>query len=272
MFARQRRDQPSTLRLPCHTPLPSICRFTLAAACLLAPVAARAQDNNASSWRFPTPPPGTNTAAFPVPHNDWISHFAHNIDRVKNKRVDLIFDGDSITDFWEGKGKEVWEKNYARLNPADFGISGDRTEHLLWRLDHGQVDGLHPKLVALMIGTNNLGANTETQIAEAIADIVHDYQKRLPDAVILLQAIFPRGEKPTDANRQKIKTINAMIAKLGDGNKVIYMDFGDKFLEPDGTISKEVMPDSLHPSAKGYEIWADAIRPEIQKVLGMAPQ
>ena len=257
-----------TLRIP----LPSTCRFTLAAACLLSPLAALAQENNnATDWRVPTPPPGANTAAFPVPKNDWISHFAHNIDRVKNKRVDLVFDGDSITDFWEGKGKEVWTKNYAKLNPADFGISGDHTEHLLWRVDHGQVDGLHPKMVAVMIGTNNLGSNTDTQIAEAIAAIVHDYQKHLPDAVILLQGIFPRGEKPTDGNRQRVKTINAMISKLGDGNKVIYVDIGDKFLEPDGTISKDIMPDSLHPSAKGYEIWADAIRPQIEKVFGKTP-
>ncbi len=253
--------------MPLQKSIPSTCRFALAAACLLSPLAALAQENNLSNWLAPTPPPGTNSAAFPVLKNDWVSHFAHNIDRVKNKRVDLIFDGDSITDFWEGKGKEVWAKNYSKLNPADFGISGDRTENLLWRIDHGQVDGLHPKMVAIMIGTNNLGANTDAQIAEAITAIVHDYQKHLPDAVILLQGIFPRGEKPTDSNRQRIKTINSMISKLGDGNKVVYMDFGDKFLEPDGTLSKDVMFDSLHPSAKGYEIWADAIRPQIEKVF-----
>ena len=248
------------------------CRIVLTAACLLLPLVALAQEHSSSNWRFPTPPPGADTATFPVPHDDWLLHFAHNIDRVKNKRVDLIFDGDSITDFWEGKGKEVWERNYAKLNPADFGISGDRTEHLLWRLDHGQVDGLHPKMVALMIGTNNLSANTDAQIAGGITAIVHDYQKLLPDAVILLQAIFPRGESPTENNRIRIKSINAMISKLGDGKKVIYVDFGDKFLESDGTLSKEVMPDSLHPSAKGYEIWADAIRPQIERVFGKTAQ
>ncbi len=258
--------------MPSPLPLRSTCRFTLAAACLLSPLAALAQDGSLANFLAPTPPPGTNSATFPVPKTDWVSNFMHKVDRVKNKRVDLIFDGDSITDFYEGKGKDVWAKNYSKLNPADFGISGDRTEHLLWRVDHGQLDGLHPKLVALMIGTNNLGANTEAQIAEGITAIVHDYQKHLPDAVILLQGIFPRGEKPTDSNRQKIKTINSIISKLGDGNKVVYMDFGDKFLEPDGTISKDVMPDSLHPSAKGYEIWADAIRPEIEKVFGKTAQ
>ncbi len=258
--------------MPLRIPLLSSCRFSLAAACLLSPFAALAQETTIPNWLTATPPPGANSAAFPVAHDDWITHFAHNIDRVKNKRVDLVFDGDSITDFWEGRGKDVWKKNYAQFNPADFGISGDRTEHLLWRLDHGQVDGLHPKMVVLMIGTNNLGGNTEAQIAEGITAIVHEYQKRLPDAVLLLQGIFPRGEKPTDSNRQKIKTINAMISKLADGNKVIYMDLSDKFLQPDGTLPRDMMPDTLHPSTKGYEVWADAIRPEIEKVFGKTVQ
>ena len=257
--------------MPLRPPLLFTCRCVLIAACLASPLAALAQ-TSLSDWTVPTPPPGTNPAAFPVPHDDWLGHFARSAARSKKGGVDLVFDGDSITDFWMGKGKEVWNKNYAKLNAADYGISGDRTEHLLWRVDHGQADGLHPKMIALMIGTNNLGANTEVQIAEGITAIVHEYRKRCPDAVILLQGIFPRGEQPTDSNRQKIKTINSMISKLNDGDKVIYMDFGDKFLEPDGTISKEIMPDGLHPAAKGYEIWADAIRPEIEKVFGKTPQ
>ena len=248
-------------------------RFVVAGACCLLPLLASAQDiSNFNSLLLPSPPPaGTNPAAYPMPHNDWMTHFARNVARVRGKPVDFIFDGDSITDFWEGTGKAVYAKNYARRNVADFGISGDRTENVLWRLEHGQVDGLHPKLVALMIGTNNLGANTEEQIAEGITDIVKEYQKRCPGAVILLQAIFPRGEKADNPMRQRIKNINAALAKLGDGQKVIYMDFGDKFLEPDGTLTKDFMPDFLHPSAKGYEIWAQAIQPEVDKVLGPEP-
>ena len=252
-------------------PLRPCRRFILAAACFLSPLAALAQESNPSDWRAPTPPPGTNPAVFPTQHNDWLAHFTHNVDRVKNKRVDLIFDGDSITDFWEGKGKEVWEKNYAKLNAADFGISADRTQNLLWRVDHGQTDGLHPKMVVLLIGTNNLSTNADSQTTEGVTAVVRDYQKHCPDAVILLQGIFPRGEKPTDPLRLRIKTINANLSRLDDGNKVIYLDFGDKFLEPDGTISKDIMPDALHPSAKGYEIWADAIRPQITKVFGKTP-
>ena len=220
---------------------------------------------------IPTPPPGTNPAVFPVPRNDWLIHFQHILERTKQGDADLIFDGDSITDGWQSSGKEVWAKNYGQLHAADFGISGDRTEHVLWRLDHGQVAGLHPKLIALMIGTNNTGNCTDAQIAEGVTAIVHEYQKLCPEAVILLQAVFPRSEKPTDPIRAKIKSLNDRIAKLGDGKKVIYVDFGDKFLQPDGTLSKEIMPDFLHPNARGYTIWADAIRPEIEKVFGPTP-
>jgi lysophospholipase L1-like esterase len=124
---------------------------------------------------------------------------------------------------------------------------------------------MHPKMVALMIGTNNVVANTPEQIAEGIAAVVADYQKRCPGVVILLQAVFPRAHLSTDPLRAKIKTINQSIAKLADGQKVIFIDFGDKFLTPDGTLEPEIMPDFLHPNEAGYKIWADAIQPVIDK-------
>jgi lysophospholipase L1-like esterase len=213
----------------------------------------------------PLPTQGVNLAANPVPRVDWVARVKTNIERARKQANDIhiIFDGDSITDGWQAKGKEIWAQRYAALGAFDFGISGDRTEHLLWRLEQGQVDGLKPKLIALMIGTNNLGQNTAEEIAAGVAAIVKSYQQRCPDAVILLQAIFPRSPKADGNVRAKIKAINAIIAGLGDGKKVIYLDFGDKFLEPDGSLSPEVMPDFLHPSAKGYQIWADAIQPVI---------
>lgn len=238
------------------------------ACCLLLPLAARA-DQQTLTLTNATPPPGTNPAVFPLPRVEgWTAHFFKSLERTKQGDVDLIFDGDSITDGWQGMGRTVWAKNYGNLKAVDFGISGDRTEHLLWRLDHGQVAGLHPKMVALMIGTNNTGNCTDVQIAEGVTAIVKEYQKLCPEAVILLQAVFPRAEKATDPVRQKIKNVNEILAKLGDGKKVIYVDFGDKLLQPDGTLSKDIMPDFLHPNTKGYEIWADAIRPEIEKVFG----
>ena len=216
-----------------------------------------------------------NTASVPRPDSETPDsqflysqeRFKGNMERLANtpRPIDVVFDGDSITDGWMGDGRGVWEKNFANRRAFDFGISGDRTQHLLWRLNKGQVDGLDPKLVLLMIGTNNLGSHSSEQIAEGVDAIVKDYQKRCPNAVVLLQGIFPRGQSPQDPARAKIKEINQTISKLGDGQKVIYVDFGDKFLEADGTMSPEVMPDFLHPSAKGYEIWAEAIKPTVDK-------
>ncbi|MCX6968350.1 MAG: GDSL-type esterase/lipase family protein [Verrucomicrobia bacterium] len=226
-----------------------------------------------------TVPAGVNSAAYPMQRvqgspekiKDWLRRVEKNI-QVGEKMassIELIFEGDSITNYWPRTGKEVWEKHYAKLHPFDFGISGDRTEHVLWRLSQGQAKGMHPKLIAIMIGTNNV-TNTPEQIAEGVKAIVAEYQKRCPEAAILLQGVFPRGEKPGTPARAKIKQINQIISKLGDGRKVIYVDFGDKFLQPDGTISAEVMPDFLHPSAKGYQIWADAIQPIIDQFFPMA--
>jgi len=224
-----------------------------------------------SVWPMPSPiptaPTGVNPAAYPLPKVDWFQRIQGTNQKTREiaSTIELIFDGDSITDGWQVKGKEVWAERYGKLNAFDFGISGDRTEHVLWRLAQGQVDGMHPKLIAIMIGTNNIFSNSAEQIAEGVKTVVAEYQNRCPEAVILLQAIFPRGERPTDPVRAKIKTVNEIISKLGDGKKVIYIDFGDKFLEPDGTLSNEIMPDFLHPNAKGYQIWADAIQPIINK-------
>lgn len=218
-------------------------------------------------WPPVTPPPGVNSAAFPAPRVEWLYHFLHNIDVTKGKTVDLIFDGDSITDFWQGNGHEVWAERYGTLNAADFGISGDQTQHLLWRLANGQVDSLKPKLVVLMIGTNNMPnvGLTPEQIAEGVKAIVDDYKKRCPGTHILLLGIFPRGEHPEDPLRAKIAATNQILATYTDSKTVTYLDFGAKFLQPDGTMTKDIMPDFLHPSPKGYQIWADAIQPVIDQ-------
>ena len=245
--------------------------WSAGAACLLLPLSAALAQQPAVNWPLPAVPAGANPAAFPMPKNDWMTHFQRSVDRTKRGNVDLVFDGDSITDFWMSTGKGVWTKYYGKLNAVDYGISGDRTENLLWRLDHGQVAGMHPKLVVLMIGTNNTGDCSDVQIAEGIAAVVRGYRQSCPDTVILLQAVLPRAEKPTDPTREKIKRINQLLPKLGDGKKVLYVNFGDRFVRPDGTINRDLLPDTLHPNAKGYEVWAEEIRPVIEKVLGPAP-
>lgn len=222
---------------------------------------------------LPVIPQGTNSAIYAAPRMDWpvrvlaTNEQAHKVAAT----TELIFDGDSITDGWHGGGKQIWADHYEKLHAFNFGISGDRTQHILWRLAQGQVDGMHPKLIALMIGTNNLSSNTPEEIADGVKAIVLDYQKRCPEAVVLIQAIFPRGEKATDPNRAKIKTINEIIAKLADGKKVTFIDFGDKFLDAEGNLSREIMADFLHPTAKGYQIWADAIAPVIDQYFPAKP-
>lgn len=190
-------------------------------------------------------------------------------DARKMPRVDLVFDGDSITAGWKGGGGGVWGHTYGKRNAVDFGVSGDSTQGLLWRVENGQVDGLHPKLIVLLIGTNNMGLPAE-QIAGGIKADVAAYRQHCPDATLLLLGILPRGEKASEPNRAKIKAVNQLIAPLGDGKQVIFLDFGDKLLQPDGTLSKDIMPDLLHPSAKGYQIWADAIQPIVDQFVPLA--
>lgn len=221
----------------------------------------------------PEVPSDANTATFPAPRIEWLERVKSNNEKAARcaDSIQLIFDGDSITDGWQGKGASVWAEHYGKLNAFDFGISGDRTQHVLWRLSQGQVNGMSPKLIAIMIGTNNLGNNSEDQIVDGVKAVVDDYRKRCPNATILLQGIFPRAHEANDPARAKIKVINKILAGFADGEKVLFLDFGDKFLEPDGTLSPEIMPDFLHPNAKGYQIWATAIQPVIDQYFPTKP-
>ncbi len=212
----------------------------------------------------------TNTAIVPAPRDGgWVKRFQSNIESAATvENVEVILDGDSITDWWPRNGAAVWDREIVPLGVVNYAIAGDRTQHLLWRLEQGQGNQFQPKLVMLMIGTNNLGANSDEEIAAGVEAIVEDYRQRFPDATILLQGIFPRGADAGDPARARIKNINEMISKLGDTRNVLYVDFGDEFLDDGGALSKEVMPDGLHPSEKGYEIWSAAILPTVKKVLG----
>ena len=181
-------------------------------------------------------------------------------------KIDLIFDGDqwAITAGNYGPTGGMWNR-YGKLNAFDFSSRGDTTQALLWRLQNGQVDGLHPKLIVLQIGGSNINVNTPEEIAAGIKAVITDYQKRCPEAAILLLGVWPHGEKPTDPSRNKVKSLNRIISAFGDGKKVIYLDFGDKFLTPDGTLSRETMIYASYPTGKGYDIWAHAIRPTIDQ-------
>lgn len=188
--------------------------------------------------------------------------------RVKEGSVDVLFIGDSITQGWEADGaKEVWQKFYGKRRAVNLGIGGDQTQHVLWRLDHGNLDGISPKLAVLMIGTNNSGSNTGEEIAEGVTAIVKKLQTKAPELKVLVLGIFPRGANDDDSKRQVNMKANSIIAKLADDKKVFYLDIGDKFLAGDRTLSKEIMPDLLHLSPKGYTIWAESTEPTIKKLL-----
>ncbi len=188
--------------------------------------------------------------------------------------MQLLFIGDSITDNWT-KAPEVWQANYEQYQAANFGIGGDRTEHVIWRIEDGVLKGVKPKVVVLMIGTNNSSDHTAEQIAAANKKIVDLIRAHIPDAKVLLLGIFPRGPRKNsngtwdDAVKRTatINATNALLAQLDDGQHVRFLDIGAKFLGADGKIPADIMPDQLHPNAKGYQIWADAMRPTLEAMM-----
>jgi lysophospholipase L1-like esterase len=217
----------------------------------------------------------TNTALQPEPREAaWIKRHEGFVEIAKAGGVDVLFLGDSITDGWRNDGKALWHEHFAPLKAANFGISGDRTQHVLWRMQQGELEGIKPRVVVLMIGTNNTGLerdkitprNTVAETAEGVTAIVQGLRTKLPDSQILLLAIFPRGEKDS-LERRQVSEVNAALAKLDDGQSVRFLDIGQKFLWPDGTLSKDIMPDLLHPNEVGYAIWAAAIKQPLAELL-----
>ena len=213
-----------------------------------------------------------NDAVVPVPRDSgtWMGRHAGMNERVKQGNVDLLMIGDSITHGWESRGKNVWAKYYEKRNAVNLGIGGDRTQHVLWRLDNGNIDGISPKLAVLMIGTNNSNSNTSEEIAEGVKAIVEKLRTKLPEMKVLVLAIFPRGADNNDAKRQINQKANEIIAELADGKNVFFLDINQKFLTPEGVLTKEVMPDFLHPHEMGYGIWAEAMEPTITKLMGVS--
>ena len=168
------------------------------------------------------------------------------------------------------EGKAVWDHYYAHRNALSLGISGDRTEHVLWRLTHGNIDGISPRLAIVMIGQNNGPYNTGDEIGEGVGAIVKLLRERLSETKILLLAIFQRREHPTE-ERAVLDRANAIASELADNRMIFYMDINHLFLRPDGSIPSELMPDFEHPNAEGHRIWAEAIEPKVAALMGDAP-
>jgi lysophospholipase L1-like esterase len=215
--------------------------------------------------------PPANSATVPNLAQFFQKKHEANLEVAKQGDIDVLFMGDSITDFWRNDvgnyaGKPVLDKYFGHLKVANFGIAGDTTQGVLYRLQHGEGQGFSPKAVMLMIGTNNTGRNTAAEIAEGIGAVVLELQKDFPKAKILLLGIFPRSGA-NDPVRATIAEINRIISRLHDGDGVHYLDIGSKFLDTGGAIPKDVMSDALHPTTKGYEIWAEAVQERLAKLM-----
>lgn len=213
-------------------------------------------------------PDGTHAAINPaVPRSSGKNerHLRIN-DRVSEGKVDLIFIGDSITSGWESRGQKVWDQFYGKRNAVNLGIGGDRTQHVIWRLDNGNVKGISPKAAVVMIGTNNSRDNTPEQIAEGVTVIINQLRSKLPETKVLLLAIFPRGAN--DERHRVNEKANAIFAELADGEHIHYLNIGSKFMNNDGVLIRGMMPDQLHLNEQGYVIWAEAIESNLSKLLG----
>lgn len=202
----------------------------------------------------------------------WKERHERRVETTLAGRVDVVFLGDSITQGWEAAGKDTWARTYAGRNAANFGFSGDRTEHVLWRLDNGEIIGLDPKLVVVMIGTNNLTAgHSPSDTVHGIRAVVGRLLAGLPRAKVLLLGVFPRARDAGDPLRVRVADVNAGVAAMADGQRVFYHDMGTAFTRRDGELRYLLMPDALHLSASGYEVWAYAIERSVRRLLGESP-
>ena len=195
----------------------------------------------------PTP---RTAAAFGNRGETWMGRFYDNVRQVDTGDVDLLFIGDSITHSWERGGKSTWDRYYGDRKAVNLGFSADRTQHVLWRLINGKLDASRPKVAVVMIGTNNVNTDTPNEIFAGVRGICNTLQAILPETKILLLAIFPRGATADNWRRTSNDTANALIAGLADGEQIHYLDIGDAFLEPDGTLPESIMPDALHPNER----------------------
>lgn len=246
---------------------------------LLTPVACDEENAPPPEWPWARYgiPPTTNPCAIPTKRTDWA--YDYHLGMLQQKLFDLplIFLGDSLTMMWRSQsgfegGTPVWKEYYTPLGAGNFGLSGDGTQHVLWRItEGGALDDLSPKVLVLNIGINNLlgvhGPATPEQVAGGIQTIVDYLKVKLPTTRILLLGLFPSGAQPTSPGRERARQTNALILPLEDRQRVWYLDLGPKFVEPDGTILKEKLRDYLHFSEIGYRIWAETMHPYLLDLL-----
>lgn len=215
----------------------------------------------------------------PSPRTDANSRLAHGqlVEKAKKGGIDVYFVGDSITRRWGASDPQYadrlanWKANFFGWNAADFGWGADRIENILWRLENGELDGVHPKVIVVLAGTNNVGTvpGGDAQVADitrglrAIRDVC---RARAPGATIILTAIFPRNDSV--AVMPIIRAVNRNIAGLCDGKTVRYLDVNDRLADRDGKLFPGMTVDQLHPTVQGYQVWADGLKPIFTELLG----
>jgi len=246
---------------------------------LIAALAALVQFNSSAQTNIPVAAAEShhNLAIIPVPRTGSITNRQTLVlERAKAAPgdYDIEFIGDSITQGWESSGAKIWKELVHKYKVINMGVSGDRTEHVLWRFEQGQLDGINAKVAVVMIGTNNSGKNkdgtdtyADSDILEGVVTIVNQIRSRQPDTKILLLGIFPRGHT-FNPQRGRLLEVNQALARLDDGQHIFYLDFGSQYIGNDGTISKQIMPDYLHPNVSGYKIWEDAMQPKLTELIG----
>ena len=210
----------------------------------------------------------------PVARSDRNSQIAHEqlLAKRTQGRIDVYFEGDSITRRWGATDYPEllanWKKNFTGWNAADFGWGADRVENILWRLENGELDGVHPKVIVLLAGTNNLRADASVEnITRGLQAVVRVMREKAPEAVIIITAIFPRNDHMNFM--PVIHGVNRNLAELADGKKIRFLDVNGKLAGPDGKLFEGMMNrDNLHPALPGYQVWADGLRPLLTEILG----
>jgi beta-glucosidase len=199
---------------------------------------------------------------------EWCERFQRNLAEPAREGAQLVFMGDSITQGWTDVAPEVWSQAFGPLKPLRLGIGGDRTQNLLWRMDQGELTGLNPRVLVLLIGINNVNAGDSSEAIlqglEAVIDRIHQH---LPRTEILVLGLLPSGQAPDDPLRARIQGLNGRLAQIRR-EKLTFADIGSVFLQPDQSLNADLMPDFLHPGAKGYRVFAKALAPHLAKLFG----
>jgi len=233
------------------------------------------------SIRYTAPPPPPIAADVAVPRTDANSLIAHSqlIEKAKTGRIDVYFEGDSITRRWGATDYPRlfanWRRNFFRWNAANFGWGGDRIQNILWRLEYGELDNVKPKIVVLLAGTNNVGSAIPAGTDDAVvADVTKELRalvtairNKAPEATLIVMGIFPRNDNM--AVMPVINRINAHLEKMADGSKVRFLSINDKVADDRGRLYEGMMnADKLHPAEQAYQVWADALKPVFRELLG----